>query len=406
MMSYWGSGQGYSAASSYGYGAPAGYGGFGAPPSAAFGGGWPAAPPSSAGPPAPPPPYAPMPSAEEGITTLFIGGVDARSMSESDLFAALSPAGPVSGVRVAAEKGCAFVTFATRAAAERAVDGFQGTVCGGYRLRLEWSKTPLLRGSGGGGGGGGGGPLPPAFAPPAQAPVAAYGGGPASGYGGGGNGYGGGYGSGYGGGYGVGYGGGFGGGGFGGGGFPGSGFVGGVSVGGYGGGAAPPAFRGGSAVEPDAMPPGVTLQAWASVCAPGDTGVPPVGSPAAAHALAASRHSAATAAAAAAAAGSLAFVLPGFNTAPAVGVARAGADDSRLPAASAVTRSALRAAAAAGYSSAGAGAGDAAVDDFLARNRQWGAVRAAVLTAELLASEPGAVFTETGAPQSVGSATA
>lgn len=88
-----------------------------------------------------PPSYAPAPDPSEGLTTLFVGGVDVRGASEHDIFAVLSQAGAVSGIRVPEGKGCAFVTFQTRAAAEKAKETLQGAQVGLYRIRLEWGRS-------------------------------------------------------------------------------------------------------------------------------------------------------------------------------------------------------------------------------------------------------------------------
>jgi hypothetical protein len=101
-----------------------------------FGGG-----PGGYGPP-PGLPYAPAASPEEGVTTVFVGGVDTRAIGEPELFYAFSALGPVSGIKVPrGDKGCAFVTFQYRAHAERAYELMQGYVLGPCRLRIEWGKA-------------------------------------------------------------------------------------------------------------------------------------------------------------------------------------------------------------------------------------------------------------------------
>ena len=47
----------------------------------------------------------------------------------------------MSGIRVSEGKGCAFATFQTRAAAEKAMEVCQGVQVGLYRIRLEWGRS-------------------------------------------------------------------------------------------------------------------------------------------------------------------------------------------------------------------------------------------------------------------------
>jgi hypothetical protein len=118
-------------------GAPFGHG-MPAPPygTGGFGGG-----PGGYGPP-PGLPYAPAAAPEEGVTTVFVGGVDTRAVGEPELFYAFAALGPVSSIKIPrGDKGCAFVTFQYRAHAERAYELMQGYVLGPCRLRIEWGKA-------------------------------------------------------------------------------------------------------------------------------------------------------------------------------------------------------------------------------------------------------------------------
>jgi len=170
---------------------------------------------AGAGPGRPPP----EPPADRSVTTLFVGGLDGAvaapgggggfggggfggggggGVTEDDLRAELHAHGQIEGVRVMGT-GIAFVTFATREGAERAVAARHASLeVRGARLRLAWASSG---GGGGGGGAAGGGhgrgaprdpmqpaaPPPPAhawaghqpFPPPGHYPPRAGGGGPA-----------------------------------------------------------------------------------------------------------------------------------------------------------------------------------------------------------------------------------
>lgn len=54
------------------------------------------------------PPLAPPPAADEGQTTLFVGGLD-TSVPDADIWAVFAHFGPVSAVKVMRDKGCGFV---------------------------------------------------------------------------------------------------------------------------------------------------------------------------------------------------------------------------------------------------------------------------------------------------------
>jgi RNA recognition motif-containing protein len=103
-------------------------------------------------------PYAPQPVADEGLTTLFVGGLDG-SLSEYDMFYAFSTAGPISSIKIPKERGCAFVQFQFHSHADAALVTLQGLQLGSCRLRLAWGRNHGLRlpGMDGDGDGEGGG---------------------------------------------------------------------------------------------------------------------------------------------------------------------------------------------------------------------------------------------------------
>ncbi|GFR53160.1 hypothetical protein Agub_g15883 [Astrephomene gubernaculifera] len=119
-------------------------------------------------------------------TTLFIGGL-APGVLEDQLRAVFGRYGEIIYTKIPPGKGCGFVQFIDRQAAEYAMQEVNGQIIGGSAVRISWGKSTGKGGGGGGYGGGGGG-----------GGSGAYGGGGGGGYGGGGAG-GGGYGGGYGG---------------------------------------------------------------------------------------------------------------------------------------------------------------------------------------------------------------
>lgn len=108
--------------------------------------------------------------------TLYIGGIDPETTKESDVRDQFYSYGEIASVRLVPAKTCAFVTFTTRSAAERAMEEKQNMLfINGQKLRLMWGKPkdPVnasgaagpsnphhmqqQQGMGGGLGGGGGG---------------------------------------------------------------------------------------------------------------------------------------------------------------------------------------------------------------------------------------------------------
>lgn len=74
------------------------------------------------------------------ITTLWVGGVTS-AVTEADLRARFSPFGPVSSVRLVTQRGCAFITFIMRSAAEDAAKELHNNcTINGASLRLAWGK--------------------------------------------------------------------------------------------------------------------------------------------------------------------------------------------------------------------------------------------------------------------------
>eukprot|EP00457_Paulinella_chromatophora_P006512 gb/GEZN01006530.1/.p1 GENE.gb/GEZN01006530.1/~~gb/GEZN01006530.1/.p1 ORF type:complete len:387 (-),score=73.75 gb/GEZN01006530.1/:489-1577(-) len=77
---------------------------------------------------------------DTSITTLWIGGVDEKVAEESlrEKFAAF---GQVSNLALLTDKGCAFVTFASRQGAQDAIEALANNLeVGGTSLKLSWGK--------------------------------------------------------------------------------------------------------------------------------------------------------------------------------------------------------------------------------------------------------------------------
>ena len=80
------------------------------------------------------------PPEDRSITTLFVGGVG-PSISEDDMRDAFYAHGELKAVKKVEARNCAFVTFATRTAAEKAAEALAGQlVVKGERLKLMWGK--------------------------------------------------------------------------------------------------------------------------------------------------------------------------------------------------------------------------------------------------------------------------
>jgi pre-mRNA-splicing factor RBM22/SLT11 len=95
------------------------------------------------------------PPEDRTIMTLFIGGVTPE-ISEEDLKDSFYPYGEVKAVRKIESRKCAFVTYATRDAAEKAAEALANQlIIKGEKLKVMWGKPQAPRGGSGGGGGGG-----------------------------------------------------------------------------------------------------------------------------------------------------------------------------------------------------------------------------------------------------------
>ncbi|WOL06484.1 hypothetical protein Cni_G15218 [Canna indica] len=80
------------------------------------------------------------PPEDESIKTLYVGGLDAR-ISEQDLRDNFYAHGEIESVRMVLQRACAFVTYTTREAAERAAEELVNKlVIKGLRLKLMWGR--------------------------------------------------------------------------------------------------------------------------------------------------------------------------------------------------------------------------------------------------------------------------
>lgn len=80
------------------------------------------------------------PPDDESIKTLYVGGLDAR-ITEQDLRDNFYAHGEIESVRIVLQRACAFVTYTTREAAEKAADELSNKlVIKGLRLKLMWGR--------------------------------------------------------------------------------------------------------------------------------------------------------------------------------------------------------------------------------------------------------------------------
>lgn len=85
-------------------------------------------------------PLALQPPEDKSITTIWVGGVTA-GITEGDLRAKFNPFGQLSAVKMVQKRGCAFVTFLQRSAAENAAKELHNKCSiNGNRLRLAWGR--------------------------------------------------------------------------------------------------------------------------------------------------------------------------------------------------------------------------------------------------------------------------
>ena len=81
------------------------------------------------------------PPADPTVMTLYIGGIDPESTKESDVRDQFYCYGEIASVRLVLAKTCAFVTFTTRLAAEKAMEEKQNMLfIHGHKLRLMWGR--------------------------------------------------------------------------------------------------------------------------------------------------------------------------------------------------------------------------------------------------------------------------
>ncbi|CAH8379562.1 unnamed protein product [Eruca vesicaria subsp. sativa] len=82
------------------------------------------------------------PPEDETIKTLYIGGLNSRTILEQDIVDQFYPYGKIQSIRILAEKACAFVTYTTRQEAEKAMQELSNRlVINGQRLKLTWGRS-------------------------------------------------------------------------------------------------------------------------------------------------------------------------------------------------------------------------------------------------------------------------
>ncbi|XP_021767596.1 zinc finger CCCH domain-containing protein 40-like [Chenopodium quinoa] len=80
------------------------------------------------------------PPDDESIKTLYVGGLDAR-VTEQDLRDNFYAHGEIDSIRMVLQRACAFVTYTTREAAEKAAEELSNKlVIKGLRLKLMWGR--------------------------------------------------------------------------------------------------------------------------------------------------------------------------------------------------------------------------------------------------------------------------
>ncbi|KAI9194779.1 hypothetical protein LWI28_009121 [Acer negundo] len=85
------------------------------------------------------------PPEDEGIKTLYVGGVDAR-VTEQDLRDNFYSHGEIESIKMHPQKAFAFVTYTTREGAEKAAEELSNRlVIKGLRLKLMWGKPQTQR---------------------------------------------------------------------------------------------------------------------------------------------------------------------------------------------------------------------------------------------------------------------
>ncbi|RLN57755.1 hypothetical protein BBJ29_005515 [Phytophthora kernoviae] len=82
---------------------------------------------------------------EEGTnTTVFVGGLD-PSTTEEELRARFGGLGEIVSVKVPPGRGCGFVQYSSKEAAEVAITQMNGTVINGVKVRCAWGRSAAAR---------------------------------------------------------------------------------------------------------------------------------------------------------------------------------------------------------------------------------------------------------------------
>ncbi|KAJ3341448.1 hypothetical protein HDU93_004849 [Gonapodya sp. JEL0774] len=117
---------------------------FGGPPSGSY-----------APPPVPAPQYSSYgqssiynPFTDPNNTTVFVGGLSG-TVTEEELRQHFGPYGIITYTKIPPGKGCGFVQYADRQAAEQAITAMNGYLLGGSRVRLSWGRAHNALNSGG-----------------------------------------------------------------------------------------------------------------------------------------------------------------------------------------------------------------------------------------------------------------
>mmetsp|Transcript_43776 Transcript_43776/g.52950 ORF Transcript_43776/g.52950 Transcript_43776/m.52950 type:complete len:413 (+) Transcript_43776:167-1405(+) len=111
------------------------------------------------------------PPEDPTIMTLYVGSLD-ESITEEDLKDTFYGYGELSSIKIIKDRGCAFVTYTSRSAAEKAANGLcNRLVVKGVRLKLMWGKPARPKpqsdkGAGASSSGGNKGQAPPSMVPP------------------------------------------------------------------------------------------------------------------------------------------------------------------------------------------------------------------------------------------------
>ena len=80
------------------------------------------------------------PPTDQSITTIYVGGIDAN-IKEQDLKDNFYQYGEIRNINMVLKSGCAFINFATRDGAEKAIQGaFNKLIIKGRRMKILWGK--------------------------------------------------------------------------------------------------------------------------------------------------------------------------------------------------------------------------------------------------------------------------